>query len=384
MVVKNKNFSRLSSSYLFSQIEQKKLEFLKRNPDVDLINLGIGDTTYPIPKFICERMAKAALDLGTQEGYSGYGPVAGNAEIRERISSVIYHGKIQPDEVFVSDGSKCDIGRLQTLFGKEVSIAVQDPAYPVYVDGTLLHGAGHSIVTMPCTPENNFFPDLSSLPRTDLIYFCSPNNPTGSAATKEQLTQLVDFAKSNRSVIIFDSAYAGFIQDPELPRSIFEIKGAEEVAIETGSFSKLAGFTGVRLGWTVVPKALRYQDESLIRDAWIRTISTIYNGPSNIAQAGGLAVLEEEGQACVKQLTSQYMSNAKQLLNTFNDRKVYGGVNAPYLWVRCENQDSWTSFQELLEKRHIVSTPGSGFGPSGEGFVRFSAFVKKKQILKIN
>jgi len=199
-------------------------------------------------------------------------------------------------------------------------------------------------------------------------------------ATKDQLKQLVDFAKGNQSVIIFDSAYAGFIQDPDLPRSIFEIEGADEVAIETGSFSKIAGFTGIRLGWTVVPKKLQYQDGSPIRDAWLRTISTIYNGACNIAQAGGLAVLEGEGQKCIKELIAQYMNGAHQLLAALKKAgyEVYGGANAPYLWVRYKNQDSWTSFQELLEKSHIVSTPGSGFGISGEGFVRFSAFANSQ------
>jgi len=380
MVAKNENFSRLQGSYLFTQIAQKKSEFLKNNPNVSLINLGIGDTTLPLPKFISEKLAAAALSLGTEEGYSGYGPAEGDPTLRQKISEVLYHGRVNADEIFISDGSKCDIGRLQVLFGKDVSIAVQDPTYPVYVDGTLLQGVNQPIVTMPCTPENNFFPDLSTLPRTDLIYFCSPNNPTGSVATKDQLKQLVDFAKGNQSVIIFDSAYAGFIQDPDLPRSIFEIEGADEVAIETGSFSKIAGFTGIRLGWTVVPKKLQYQDGSPIRDAWLRTISTIYNGACNIAQAGGLAVLEGEGQKCIKELIAQYMNGAHQLLAALKKAgyEVYGGANAPYLWVRYKNQDSWTSFQELLEKSHIVSTPGSGFGISGEGFVRFSAFANSQ------
>ncbi|NGX58663.1 MAG: LL-diaminopimelate aminotransferase [Chlamydiae bacterium] len=384
MVAKNLNFSKLKSSYLFIQIEQKKTEFLEKNPGVELINLGIGDTSSPIPQFISEKLAAAAIDLGTVTGYSGYGSSAGNPQLRKRISEVLYPNLVDGDEVFVSDGSKCDIGRLQILFGRDVTIAVQDPTYPVYVDGTLLQGATDEIVKMSCTPENHFFPDLSSLPRTDLIYFCSPNNPTGSVATKEQLKQLVDFAKQNQSIIIFDSAYAGFIQDPQLPRSIYEIEGADEVAIETGSFSKLAGFTGVRLGWTIVPQKLKYSDGSSIRDTWIRTISTIYNGPSNIAQAGGLAVLEPEGQRSVKRLIEQYMSGAQKLAVSLKQSGfvVYGGENAPYLWVRCEDKNSWDSFHELLEKSHIVSTPGAGFGMAGEGFIRFSAFATADDIEK--
>lgn len=382
MVAKNTNFSRLAPSYLFSQIEQKKAEFLQKNPELSLINLGIGDTTSPLPQVIAASMAEAAMKLATEEGYRGYGSVAGYTLLREKISEVIYQKRVTSDEVFVSDGSKCDIGRLQILFGQEVSIAVQDPTYPVYVDGTLLMGGGHPIVTMPCLPENDFFPDLSKLLRTELIYFCSPNNPTGSVATHAQLKVLVDFAKQNNSIIIFDSAYSGFIQDPNLPRSIYEIDGAKEVAIETGSFSKIAGFTGVRLGWTVVPKELKFSDKSSICDAWVRTISTIYNGPSNIVQAGGLAVLDKEGQEAVKVLIQKYMAGAHRLLSALDGYEVYGGKNSPYLWVRYPGKDSWTSFQRLLEESHIISTPGSGFGPSGEGFIRFSAFARPDTIDK--
>jgi len=382
MVDKNSNLSRLAPSYLFSQIEQKKAAFLKRHPEVELINLGIGDTTSPLPQPIAKRMADASLQLATAEGYRGYGPVAGEPRLREKISDVIYENRVARDEVFVSDGSKCDIGRLQTLFGQNVSIAVQDPTYPVYVDGTLLLGGGHPVVALPCVPENDFFPDLSQVPCTDLIYFCSPNNPTGSVATHPQLKELVRFAKQNGSIIIYDSAYSAFIQDAHLPRSIYEVEGAEEVAIETGSFSKMAGFTGLRLGWTVVPKALKFSDGGSLRDAWIRTISTIYNGPSNIVQAGGLAALDKEGQKAVEQLIQRYMTGANRLRSALDGYEVYGGVNSPYLWVRYPGRDSWSSFHQLLEQSHIISTPGSGFGPSGEGFVRFSAFANPGTIEK--
>lgn len=380
MVAKNIHFSHLKSSYLFSEIEQKKNEFLEKHPGVKLINLGIGDTTFPLPQFISEKLAAAAIDLGTISGYSGYGPAAGHPQLRSQIGEVLYNHLIDTDEVFISDGSKCDIGRLQVLFGSNVTIAVQDPTYPVYVDGSLIQGIGDRIITMSCNPENDFFPELKQ--KTDLIYFCSPNNPTGSAATREQLQRLVEFAKRNQSVIIFDSAYAGFIQDPALPCSIYEIEGADEVAIETGSFSKLAGFTGVRLGWTVVPKKLKYSDGSSIRDAWIRTISTIYNGPSSIAQGGGLAVLEPEGQKCVKQLIQSYMKGAQKLSAALEQigYEVYGGENAPYLWVRCPGKESWDCFQDLLENSYIVCTPGSGFGAAGEGFIRLSAFARPDDI----
>ena len=234
------------------------------------------------------------MELGTRAGYSGYGSSQGLESLRCNIKAKIYYNTIQTDEIFISDGAKCDIGRLQMLFGKNVSIAVQDPAYPVYVDGSLIQGV-ETIVSMPCSPENDFFPNLKALPRTDLIYFCSPNNPTGTAATKAQLEQLVTYAAKNRSIIIFDAAYANFIQDPNLPKSIYEIPGATEVAIEVGSFSKLAGFTGVRLGWTVVPNALKYDDGSSVKADWNRLVSTVFNAASNIAQHGGNAVLEAQG-----------------------------------------------------------------------------------------
>ncbi|MEI8365124.1 MAG: LL-diaminopimelate aminotransferase, partial [Parachlamydiaceae bacterium] len=278
MTKRNTLFEALNTNYLFPEINLRKKDFLSRHPEASLISLGIGDTTEPLSPYITQALVKASARLGTQEGYSGYGPEQGMKLLRERIVNAFYpHPQaIKPDEIFISDGAKCDLARLQALFGSQVSIAVQDASYPVYVDGSLIHGV-KNIVSMPCTPDNDFFPALGNTPRTDLIYFCSPNNPTGAVATRKQLQSLVAFAKANRSIIIFDAAYAHYIQDETLPKSIFEIPGAHEVAIEVGSFSKIAGFTGVRLGWTVVPDALTYDDGSSVKADWNRLITTLFN-----------------------------------------------------------------------------------------------------------
>ena len=380
---RNSKMVSLKAGYLFPEINQRKKTYLADHPLANLISMGIGDTTQPLPPFITAALVNAAEGLGTQSGYSGYGPEQGNLNLRERIANVFYADTIDAEDLFVSDGAKCDLGRLQMLFGGEVSIAVQDPSYPVYIEGSIINGV-KEIVRMPCLPENEFFPDLSNAPPTDLIYFCSPNNPTGTAATREQLTSLVAFAKKNRSIIIFDSAYAHYIQDPILPRSIYEIEGAKEVAIEVGSFSKLAGFTGIRLGWVVVPKELKYEDGSSVRADWNRLISTVFNGASNIAQAGGSAVLEKEGMEEVEGLISFYLENARMIKEALEERgeEVFGGEDAPYLWVRIKGKSSWEAFQHFLEENHIVTTPGSGFGEGGEGFVRFSAFNRREQILE--
>lgn len=380
---RNPNLSMLKSAYLFPEINSRKRQFLSQHPNALLISLGIGDTTEPITQSIAHSLGKASANLGTPEGYSGYGPEQGITALREKIASKIYSGLIQSDEVFVSDGAKCDLGRLQMLFGNDISIAVQDPAYPVYIEGSIIQGV-KEILYMPCRPENQFFPNLDTQPRTDLIYFCSPNNPTGAVATRAQLEKLVKFAESNRSIIIFDSAYASYIQDPLIPKSIFEIEGAKNVAIEIGSFSKLAGFTGVRLGWSVIPEALKYDDGKSVKADWNRLTSTIFNGASNIAQAGGCAVLEESGLKEIKSLTAYYLENAHILKSTLEElgHKVFGGVNAPYLWVRFKGQKSWDTFQHLLDQFHLITTPGSGFGPAGEEYIRFTAFGHRKDMLE--
>jgi LL-diaminopimelate aminotransferase len=314
--------------------------------------------------------------------------------LREKIASKLYNNLIAPDEVFVSDGAKCDISRLQMMFGSEVVSAVQDPSYPVYVDTAVMMGQTGNynqeqgnfdkIVYMECKPETGFFPDLSKLPRTDLIYFCSPNNPTGAVATRAQLESLVKFAKQNKSIIIYDAAYSLYIQDSDLPKSIFEIPGSKEVALEVNSFSKMSGFTGVRLGWTVIPNELKFDDGSSVKSDWIRLVNTIFNGASNIAQAGGLAALDPKGFEEMQDLVKFYMENARIIREALQSKGVscYGGDNAPYIWAHFPEQDSWAVFEKFLKKAHVVTTPGSGFGQAGSGFLRFSAFGHRENILE--
>jgi LL-diaminopimelate aminotransferase len=378
---RNSGIAQLKTNYLFPEINLRKRQFLLENPQVNLISLGIGDTTEPIPLSIAQALSIASSNLATASGYSGYGPEQGMQALRKKISSKIYSHSIEPDEIFISDGAKCDLGRLQTLFGRDISIAVQDPTYPVYLEGSLIQGIT-DIVYMPCVPENDFFPVLENTPRADLIYFCSPNNPTGAAASRSQLEKLVAFAIANDSLIIYDAAYANYIQDPSIPKSIFEIENAKKTAIEINSFSKLAGFTGIRLGWTVVPRELQYEDGHSVRDDWNRLTSTIFNGASNIAQYGGSAVLEDLGLQEVAGLTNLYLENAaiiREALEQLN-YPTFGGVNAPYVWVKAKEKKSWDAFQFFLEKYHIVTTPGSGFGFCGEGFIRFSAFGHRSTI----
>lgn len=383
MTQRNENLKLLSPNYLFPEINRRKQLFLQQFPHASLISLGIGDTTEPLPLPISEGLAAVAHQLGTREGYSGYGPEQGYIDLRVRIAARIYHDQVSADDIFISDGAKCDIGRLQQLFGSQLTIAVQDPAYPVYVDGSLIQGV-KQIFYLACTPENNFWPDWERAPRTDLIYICSPNNPTGTVATRKQLEELVALARKNRSIIIFDAAYGNYVKDPSLPCSIFQIEGADEVAIEVNSFSKLAGFTGVRLSWTVVKEALRYDDGASVKADWKRVMSTIFNGASNISQAGGLAVLSDKGLEEIKKLTSFYLENAALIKEVLVSKgwQVFGGDHAPFLWVRFLGRDSWDVFQELLSKTHIISTPGSGFGRAGNGFIRFSAFGHRDQILQ--
>ena len=391
MVKRNENFAKLQSSYLFQEIVKRKNKFLEKNPDAKIISLGIGDTTEPITPHINKGLMDAVKGLGTSENYTGYGDEQGLMALRERIASTAYSGIISGDEVFVSDGAKPDIGRLQLLFG-DIVIAVQDPSYPVYVDSSVMMGRTGSynsktnhfgnMVYMPSTPDNNFFPDLKKIGKVDVIFFCSPNNPTGAAATREQLQELVDYAKKNNSIIIFDAAYSLYIQDGGLPRSIYEIEGAKEVAIEVNSLSKSSGFTGLRLGWTGVPNELKFDDGSLVRDDWNRIMTTLFNGASNISQKGALAALDKKGLEEMKETVSYYMENARIIKTTLKELgyEVYGGDNAPYIWARIKGMKSWEDFDNILDKANIVTTPGIGFGQAGEGFLRFSAFGHRKDI----
>ncbi|XP_057976839.1 LL-diaminopimelate aminotransferase, chloroplastic [Malania oleifera] len=393
-VSRNANMAKLQAGYLFPEVARRRAAHMLKYPDAQVISLGIGDTTEPIPENITSAMAKRAHELSTLEGYSGYGPEQGEKPLRYAIASTFYSDLgIEEDDIFVSDGAKCDISRLQVVFGSSVTMAVQDPSYPAYVDSSVIMGQTGlfqkdvekygGIEYMKCTPENGFFPDLSTVSQTDIIFFCSPNNPTGSAATRAQLTQLVQFAKDNGSIIVYDSAYAMYMSDDN-PRSIFEIPGAKELAIETSSFSKYAGFTGVRLGWTVVPKELKYSDGYPVARDFNRIVCTCFNGASNIAQAGGLACLSPEGKKAMHEVVSFYKENTNIIVETFNSLgfKVYGGRNAPYVWVHFPGQSSWDVFSEILEKTHVVTTPGSGFGPGGEGFIRVSAFGHRGNVLE--
>lgn len=395
MIKRNSGFANLTAGYLFPEVARRRREYQEKHPDAKIISLSIGNTTEPLPAFIAKAMADYATSLSTKEGYSGYGDEQGNSELRKRIAETWYKGMAASDEVFISDGAKCDIARIQTLFGSKVKVAVQDPAYPVYVDGSVIVGAagknngnGYKGITyMPCVPENNFFPDLSKIKKNSLIYFCSPNNPTGACATKDDLKKLVDFANKNDCIIIYDAAYREFIRDASLPKTIFEIPGSRTCAIEINSFSKPAGFTGVRLGWSVVPNDLKFADGTGVNKDWNRVMTTLFNGASNVAQAGGLACLEPEGLEAMKNVIDYYLENVKKIEGTLrgeNFKKagvtIYSTGNSPYVWAKFPGKKSWDVFDLLLDKCHIVTTPGSGFGPSGESFIRFSSFGHQEDV----
>ncbi len=382
MIKRLEAFQLLSPSYLFPEIERRKELFLKENPKVKLKNLGIGDTVLPLPVSIATALAKASTDLGTFEGYSGYGKGQGLLSLREKIRDYFYP-HLSVDEIFISDGAKSDIGRLQTLFGGEITVGLQDPAYPVYLDGSILQGI-KKIKLLPCSPENHFFPSLS--PDIDLLYICNPNNPTGAAYTKKELKRLVDYAVEHEIIILYDGAYFSYIRDRSLPKTIYNIPGGEKVAIEVNSFSKMAGFSGVRLGWTVIPKTLTFDCGHSIWNDYYRFSSTIFNGASNIAQKGALAIFSEEGWKGVQENITYTMENAKRLKEQFSadGYQVYGGENAPYIWVHTPGRQSWDVFQEFLEKKHLIITPGKGYGPTGEHFFRVSAFGYHEEVILRN
>lgn len=383
MTQRNPRFAHLSTNYLFPEINRRKQEFLLKRPSANVISLGIGDTSEPLPEVVTDAFCSEAKLLATRTGYHGYGPEQGNEKLRIAIAQHIYSNKVHPNDIFISDGAKCDIGRLQTLFGPNVTITVQDPAYPVYVDGSYIAGV-NNIYFLPCNPSNHFCPDLGEIPKPDVIYWCSPNNPTGTTSTREQLQQLVNYATINKAIIVYDAAYANYIRDESLPKSIYEIEGGDKVAIELGSFSKLAGFTGVRLGWSVVPSTLLYDDGSSVRNDWKRLFSTIFNGASSLSQAGGIAALTEEGLKEIRKTTDYYLQNAAIIKDALEKLgyEYYGGDNSPYLWVKFPGMSSWEAFQYVLDTTEIVTTPGSGFGPAGEGFLRFSAFGHRENILE--
>ena len=397
MIKRNSCIANLKAGYLFPEIARRRREYELAHPGAKIISLGVGNTTEPVLPHINAGLVEGARRLGTKEGYSGYQD-EGLAPLREKIASVYYGGKFDISEIFISDGAKCDIGRLQLLFGTENPVAVQDPSYPVYVDGSVLTGAAggeiqrvssagvgagyDGIVYLPCTAAHGFFPELSWIPSKGVVYFCSPNNPTGAVATREQLAALVETAVRKGSLIVFDAAYSEYIRDSALPKSIFEIDGARECSIEVNSLSKSAGFTGVRLGWTVVPKELIYESGENVNADWSRICSTIFNGASNIAQAGALSAMDSEGQQEIRSLTDFYLDNAKIIRETLGDLGIEaaGGDNAPYIWAHFPERDSWEVFSQILEKCQVVTTPGAGFGLSGASYIRFSAFGHRADV----
>ncbi len=389
MLKVNENYLKLRGSYLFSDIAKKVAAFTASNPDRSIIRLGIGDVTEPLTPTIIKALKDAVEEQGHHGTFRGYTPDLGYDFLRKAISDNDYKARgcnIEPDEIFVSDGAKSDSGNIQEIFSSDVRVAVCDPVYPVYVDTNVMGGrAGvfdeakeqwSNIIYMPCTAENGFTPEFpAEVP--DLIYICSPNNPTGTAMKKDELQKWVDYANEHKSAIIFDAAYEAYISEDDVPHSIYECEGAETCAIEIHSFSKNAGFTGVRLGYTVVPKALKDVDGVSLNTLWARRHGTKFNGAPYIQQRAGEAVYSAEGQKEVKALVSYYMENARMIREGLKNAgyTVYGGVNAPYIWLKTpENMTSWQFFDHLLEKAGIVGTPGSGFGPSGEGYFRLTAF----------
>ena len=398
MATINDNYLKLKAGYLFPEIARRVNAFAQSNPDAKMIRLGIGDVTEPLPEACRQAMIKAVEEMGDRATFKGYGPEQGYAWLREKIARYDFQARgcsIDADEIFVSDGSKCDTGNILDIFGNDNVIAVTDPVYPVYVDTNVM--AGHTgevnekgeyegFVYLPITAENKFTAEIPAQ-KVDLIYLCFPNNPTGATATQEHLKAWVDYARANGSIIFFDAAYEAFISDPHLPHSIYEIEGAKECAIEFRSFSKNAGFTGTRCALTVVPKTLtaKAADGSDVElwKLWNRRQSTKFNGVSYIVQKGAEAVYSEEGQAQIQGLVSFYLENARIICDRLSEAglAVYGGVNAPYVWVKTPNQlSSWDFFDKLLQTCHVVGTPGSGFGAAGEGYFRISAFNSRENV----
>ena len=397
MATINENFLKLKAGYLFPEIGRRVRAFTDAHPDAAVIRLGIGDVTEPIPA-ACRDAIKAAVDeLGDRDTFRGYGPEQGYEFLREAIAEHDFRARgcdVSASEIFVSDGSKCDSGNILDIFGSGNRIAVLDPVYPVYVDTNVM--AGHTgpadadgryggLVYLPVTAENDFAPELPAEP-VDLIYLCYPNNPTGVVASKETLQKWVDYAREHGSIILFDAAYHAFITDPDVPHSIYEIEGARDCAIEFRSFSKNAGFTGVRCAFTVVPETLTAKacgEDVPLHGLWNRRQSTKFNGVSYPIQKGAAAVYSEEGQEQVRSLIDFYMENARLLREGLTSQgvDVYGGVNAPYVWLKTPGgAGSWDFFDTLLTKAHVVGTPGSGFGAAGEGYFRLSAFNSRENV----
>jgi len=393
MIKVNENFLKLQAGYLFPEITRRVRKFAAANPNAQIIKLGIGDVTEPLAPAVIEAMHKAVDEIAHRDTFRGYDDSGVGYEfLRNKIIENDYRSRgvdLDLDEIFVSDGTKCDTGNFQEIFSARNVIAVTDPVYPVYVDTNVMAGrTGNAknngkytgIVYMPCTAENGFVPKLPA-EKVDLIYLCYPNNPTGAVATKKQLTKWVDYARNNKAVILFDAAYEAFISDKSIPHSIYEITGAKDVAVEFRSFSKTAGFTGLRCAFTVVPKQLKaYKTDGRavdINPLWNRRHCTKFNGVSFVTQAAAAAVYTTEGKKQIRQTIDLYMANAALICSSLTELgyEVYGGINAPYVWLKTPNGvSSWDFFDRLLQEANVVGTPGAGFGAAGEGYFRLSAF----------
>jgi LL-diaminopimelate aminotransferase len=389
MILVNEHYAKLQSSYLFAEIARRVKAYQAEHPGWQVIRLGIGDVTEPLPPACVEAMRRATEEMGQAATFRGYGPEQGYEFLREAIARHDYQSRgaqVSPDEIFVSDGAKCDTANIQELFARRIRVAVPDPVYPVYVDtnvmagrtGAARDGRYRGLVYLPCTPRNGFVPSPPARP-ADLVYLCFPNNPTGAVATREQLAAWVRHAREQRALLLFDAAYEAFVRDPAIPRSIYEIEGAREVAIEFRSFSKTAGFTGTRCAFTVVPRecvAYTRRGEAVpLHGLWNRRHTTKFNGVCYAVQRAAEAVYSPEGQRQVRALADFYLGNARLIRETLAalGYDVAGGVNSPYIWLRVGG-DSWDFFDRLLHEAQVVTTPGAGFGRCGQGFIRISAF----------
>ncbi len=378
----NTNYQNISDSYLFSTIAKKVSEFAALNPDKKIIRLGIGDVTLPLCKVVVEALKKASVEMGVKETFHGYGPEQGYDFLKSKVQAYYADNGVNlySDEIFISDGAKSDLGNILDLFATDNTVMVPDPVYPVYVDTNTM--AGRKIVYIDANAQNNFLPLPDKSVKADIIYLCSPNNPTGAVYNKEHLKAWVDYANDNHSVILFDAAYECFITDENLPRSIYEIEGAKSCAIEFCSLSKMAGFTGTRCGYTVVPKAI---ENGLLNKMWLRRQTTKFNGVPYIIQRGAEAVFTEEGQKEIQENLNYYKENAKLISEVLKKHNIWhiGGTHSPYIWLKCpNNMTSWEFFDYLLTNVQIVGTPGSGFGKNGEGYFRLTSFGSRENTIE--
>lgn len=396
----NENYLKLKAGYLFPEIGRRVKEYVQAHPDKKVIRMGIGDVTQPLVPTVVKAFHEGVEEMANASTFRGYGPEQGYDFLREAIAKNDFQARgvnISADDIFISDGSKCDTGNIQEIFGSQNKIGICDPVYPVYADTTVMSGKTgmckdngyfEGIIYMPCNEANNFIPDLPK-ERPDLIFLCFPNNPTGTVATKSELKKWVDYALANKCIILYDAAYEAFITDATIPHSIYEIEGAQHVAIEFRSFSKTAGFTGTRCAFTVIPDALVAYDAKgnahKVKPLWMRRHTTKFNGVSYPVQKAAAAIYTEQGKKEVKAVIQYYLENAKIMINSLmqSDYTVFGGINGPYVWVKTKNgMKSWDYFDKLLNEANVVGTPGSGFGPSGEGYFRFSSFADRDSVIE--